>query len=347
MAKKVSTAIIGGFVISAIMLLLVALIIFSGGSYFKKTNKYILFFEETVSGLSVGAPVKFRGVEIGSVKSVVLWADPINQKIEIPILIEIDPEKFKRKGEGNTKLEGKIDALIERGLRARLDLQSFVTGQYYIQFDFLPGTPVKLSGTDTDYKEIPTVKSSFTELSESLRDIPIKQTVVNLEQITRMIREEMEGGDLDKIIESIAAILSHADKLVLNADNLVSGIDSEAQKISDELSISLTNALALLEQITADFNRVASSGNMLLDNINSEIEPLSTELQKTFATAQKTLGDASSSLIAADKFIESSEVRFKLAKALEEISAAARSIRMLAEYLERHPESVLQGRQKR
>lgn len=339
MAKKVNTAVIGGFVVSAVTLFIIAILLFSSGRFFKNTREFMLFFEETVSGLRVGAPVKFRGVQIGSVKSMALLADTGKMEVEIPILIEIDVEQFRTRDSRRAHLEGNLDTLINRGLRAKLDLQSLVTGQYYIQLDFLPETPVSLKETAGDYQQIPTIKSQFTRLSEELSGIPLKQTVVNVEEITQLIKVALEKGALVQLIGNL-------NDTVSNVDQFVGNIDKEAQGLSTQLSTSLARAVSLLEEVSSDINSVAIHSNTLLGNINDEVDPLSRELQATFITAQKSLTDVSHTLAITDKFIEDSDVRFKLAKALEEIAVASRSIRTLAGYLERHPESILKGRQK-
>lgn len=347
MAKRVNTAIIGAFVISAIALFLISVVIFSSGTFSKKTAQFILFFDETVSGLNVGAPVKFRGVEIGSVKSVVLLADVEKQEVEIPIVIEVDPAKFRSKGDKKVEFKGDLDPLIEKGLRARLDLQSFVTGQYYIQIDFLPDTEVDLKGVDLGYEEIPTVKSSFTKLSETLKDIPLKQVVANVEGITRSIDEALEEGRLASFLERLNLIADHVDTVVVNADRMVNNLNTEASALADEMEEAINEAIETLNRIEVDVDSVTGSTNALLGNLKDELDPLAKELNDTLETAQKTLTDASNTLASTDRFINESEVRFRLAKALEEIGAAARSIRNFADYLERHPEALFQGRSKR
>ena len=99
MSKGASKTMIGGFVVGAIALLLVAVLIFGSGKIFSQKVKLVLFFEESVSGLSLGAPVVFRGVTIGSVVGVELWTYPKEMKVLIPVYIEIDPARFKEKGE--------------------------------------------------------------------------------------------------------------------------------------------------------------------------------------------------------------------------------------------------------
>ncbi len=94
MAKQASRMMIGGFVVLAVIIMVASLVVFGSGRFFKKTVKCVLYFNESVSGLNVGAPVLFQGVQIGSVVSVTLEVDPTMLQLQIPIVIEYEPEKF-------------------------------------------------------------------------------------------------------------------------------------------------------------------------------------------------------------------------------------------------------------
>ena len=95
MAKQANRMMIGGFVVLAVIIMAASLVVFGSGKFFKKTNKYILYFDESVKGLSVGAPVLFQGVPVGSVTSITLQADLVTMKTQIPVLIEIEPDRWQ------------------------------------------------------------------------------------------------------------------------------------------------------------------------------------------------------------------------------------------------------------
>ena len=141
MAKQANRMMIGGFVVLAVIIMAASLVVFGSGKFFKKTNKYVLYFDEPVNGLTVGSPVLFQGVPVGSVTNITLQADFVTMKTQIPILIEVDPERWKvRTGERDYR---KVAAkLIEMGLRAQLITQSYITGQLMIQLDFFPKSTV-------------------------------------------------------------------------------------------------------------------------------------------------------------------------------------------------------------
>lgn len=344
MAKKFSSAVIGGFVISAIALLIGGVLLFGSGNFFKKKERFILFFDEVVTGLSVGAPVKFRGVEIGSVESIVLLADPETLQINIPIIIEVDPTKFRVEKKSKEKMANKLDPLIEQGLRARLDLQSIVTSQLFIQVDFFPDTPARLSGAQSEYPEIPTVKSSWGKLTEIIEEIPLKQTLHNINEVAEKIKDILATGDIEEIINHLDATIVSTKQLSVDADKMILNLDSEIQAVSAEMKKAVPELIAVFDKVASQFERIAGKTGDLLVRLDGEVEPISTSLQATLASARETLEQADSTLVTMDRFVEKSDTRIKLNKVLDRIAAAARSLDTLTDYLERHPEALLQGK---
>src|SRR5262249_49385960 len=145
--KSTNTKIVGGFVLGALALLVAALVLFGGGALFQRTTRAVTYFEGSVTGLSVGAPVAFRGVTLGSVSNVVLQMDAQTGTAIIPVYLQFDPSKITWIGGQALTAQAKED-LIKRGLRAQLATQSLITGQQMVQLDLFPGTPATLLGHD-------------------------------------------------------------------------------------------------------------------------------------------------------------------------------------------------------
>ena len=153
MSKEVNKIAIGGVVVGAIGLAVLSLLVFGSGRFFQKKSMQVMFFQGSVKGLNVGAPVKFRGVDIGMVKDIQLTINPQDLEFYVPVYVEI----FKNRisilgGESQGKKfddEEGVDTLVtEMGLRAQLQMQSFVTGQLFINYDFYPETPIKKVGLE-------------------------------------------------------------------------------------------------------------------------------------------------------------------------------------------------------
>ena len=95
MSKKVNKTVIGVFVVGALVLLMMAIVVFGSGELFKKTNKFVLYFDGSVKGLAIGAPVMFRGVSIGTVKDISLIYDAKAGTITLPVIVEIEQDRIK------------------------------------------------------------------------------------------------------------------------------------------------------------------------------------------------------------------------------------------------------------
>ena len=155
MSKKANTAMIGAFVIGATILAVVGILAFGSGALFRSTDTFVLYFDGDLQGLTVGAPVLFRGVPVGEVKSIKVFYKTGTPDFVVPVVIETQHERFHEiqsdTGEYAEHIDQReVDRLIQDGLRGRLTLQSLVTGQLAISLDMLPDTPANLRGKRQD-----------------------------------------------------------------------------------------------------------------------------------------------------------------------------------------------------
>ena len=193
--RKVNKTAIGLFVVVALVLLIIGIVVFGSGALFKRTNKFVLYFDGSVKGLSIGAPVMFRGVGIGTVKDISLIYDSKAGTIMLPVIVEIEQGRI----EGAPSF-GELDGdkkMIELGLRGKLEVQSFLTGQLMISFDFYPDKPAQLRGIPKAYPELPTLPIS-PDIFELMNEIPIKEIAKNLEATTRGINRLVNSSDLQR-----------------------------------------------------------------------------------------------------------------------------------------------------
>jgi len=356
MAKQVSKTVIGVFVVSSIAMLIAGVIIFGSGDMFKKTHKYVMFFESSVKGLSVGAPVIWNGVAVGSVSSIVLKVNAKKVTIDVPVVIEVDPSRMEVEGKRSKTLREAMKRLIAKGLRAQLALESFVTGSSMIELDFLPGTPVRLTGLDSRYPEIPTVKSGMDKLVQKLQDLPIEKIAGKLVDILDNLDKVLTDPEIKEIIHNLNAgskkldgVLENVDKLVLDADGeikeLTGNLNNKLDTLSDGLQATMADARKLLKGASKDLDGVSADAKKLLEDVDGQIKPVMKDLETTLVAARKAMVQAKSTLVTVDGFIgERSDTRHKLNRTLDEIGAAAKSLKSLMDYLERHPESLLQGK---
>jgi paraquat-inducible protein B len=317
MAKQANRMMIGGFVVLAVIIMAASLVVFGSGKFFKKTNKYILYFDESVKGLNVGAPVLFQGVPVGSVTSITLEADLVTLKTQIPILIEIEPDRWKvRTGERNYR---KIaEKLIEKGLRAQLIMQSFITGQLMIELDFDTKSKVCYAPPqiDKDYKDyvmIPTCASTGERLAKALGDLDLKAIEQNLNSSLAGIDRLVNSPDLAASIRALKDTLQDARKLVTRLDRQVDPLANDVKKT------------------VKDFSKLAN-------NVDGRVGGIATGFDKTMSGFDTTMSAARGVLS------QDSPLMVELETALKEISAMSRSIRQLTNYLDQHPEALIRGK---
>jgi len=261
-------------------------------------NYYVLLFDESVKGLSPGAPVEFRGIQIGQVVDIKSEFDLKMNKLKIPVIIAAEPERISFTGklpEGVTR-ETLIDYLVDKGLRAQLRTGSLLTGQMYVALDLFPNAkPGKIvRGGKYGYPEFPTTPTPFEEIGSKLTELVAKIEKVPIEQIGRDLGETIKGA-----------------KGIANSPELAESIRS------------LNAALKELQLLTAD--------------LRTRVTP---ELSATLEQTRKSLAAADES-ISAD-----SPTQERLRTVLDELAGAARGLKALADYLERHPEAVLSGKEK-
>ena len=263
MPKRPSSAAIGMFVVGSIVLAISALAVLGSGSLFKKSHRFICFFQGSLNGLKVGAPVKVRGVEIGSVAEIRLRPDRSDGRFKsgkgafngLPVILDIDESQLKaRGGSGESLKPQELRNLIERGLRAQLGTESLLTGLLYIEVDLHPGTPLNLmlepgSGR---YLEIPTIPTDLQQVQETAMKALAKLDKVDVVRLTESITD---AGNA--------------------ATNLMNSPD-------------IRGTLASLQNATRNLNTTISSVRELVEHLGNNASPVLTSLKKTSDQANLT-----------------------------------------------------------
>jgi len=345
MAKQASKTIIGVFVVGSIAMLIAGVIFFGSGDVFKKTIKYVMFFEDSVKGLSVGAPVIWHGVKVGSVSSIVLRANTKKLSINIPVVIEVDPKRIEIEGALAKDPRERMKHMIAKGLRARLALQSIVTGSSMIEIEFLPGTPARLTELDTRYPEIPTLRSPMDKLAQKLENLPIEKIAGKLVDILDNLDDLLKDPEIKEMVHNLNVGSQKLDGVLENADKLIIDADDRVNQISDSMQATLADAQKVLKDASKDLDGVSSDARKLLQGVDVQVKPVVKEIQGVLFSAKTAMDGATKTLVAVDGLVgERSNTRHKLNRALDEISAAAKSLKSLMDYLERHPESLLKGK---
>jgi len=179
---------------------------------------FILHFRQSVRGLTVGAPIDFRGVEIGQVRSIGLKFDPEANDFSVPVTVDIYPDRLaaqgaaQRTGNRSSRAAGVAD-LVRRGLRAQLRSGSLLTGQLYVSLDFFPDAPPVSFDATAEPLEMPTVPGDLEELQKQVQSILHKLDKIPFETLSQDAHRTMVS--LDAGLKRIDAVLQHADSDVL------------------------------------------------------------------------------------------------------------------------------------
>ncbi|QSA97825.1 MlaD family protein [Methylococcus sp. EFPC2] len=331
MSKPVNSTAIGAFLLGGLLLLIAGLLVFGGGELFKERREFLIYFDSSLNGLNVGAPVKMQGVQVGTVKDIVLQMDEANKRVLKPVVIEFEPAAFidlqgqPIQGARTEETQRRnVQKLIDAGFRARLEMQSLLTGLLYVDLDFYPDKPARLVGIDYHgLRELPSIPTTTDELKNAAEE------VVN--QIRKLPLEEM--------VKDLSATLKEIRDIVKSDETL------RSRK-------ALTNTLEETEKLIVSFNRQAGpllkethdtvkETRILMQDFRTEVRPVLTAAERAMLKATAVLEDSRGAITAVES---AAGPDAPLHQALIELRDAARSIRDLTDYLERHPDSLLYGK---
>ena len=319
MGKRVNPATVGAFVLGAVALILAAVVAFGSGNWFRTTHEYVIFFPGNINGLRVGAPVKFQGVEIGQVKRIKLRLDQLVQpqnnrlvaEVRIPVVIELDEDKIVSHGSTiDLSDPHTIPNLIREGLRAQLGSDSFVTGLMYVSFDIEPNAPIHM----------------YAYPGSPLQEIPaVPNTLEQAQAIASRMFERLDKVDF-------GLLFAHMNDALQSIEGITS-------------SPTLKAVVANSEKTREQLDRALATTQDTLNTVRRQVNPLSNSLQKTSGAADAAAKQATLTLGTVQTTIEpNSPINYQAIQTLQDVSAAAHSIKELADYLQRNPSAIVRGR---
>lgn len=344
MSKQANKTMIGGFVVGAVALVMAVVLIFGSGRFLTERLTYVLHFEGSVKGLNIGSPVLFRGVKVGTVKNIQIKADPEEVLIQIPVMVELEPKRFGRTS-GSTDSRIALERLVKAGLRARLELQSLLTGQLMVELDFHPDTPVKLVGDESGYLEIPTIQSGMQELARTIEKLPLDQLVSKLTSAIAGIERAVNSPEVSESIINLNETLKETKRLVRNINSRIEPLASSLEETIRDYGKLARDVDEKVEPLASGIERVLKDTRKLVRNIDGQVTPLVASIKSTAKLADAALVQADQTLSTIEGVVgKNSAVVYQLTNMMKELSAAARSLRNWASYLERHPEALIRGK---
>ena len=317
--KEANPKLIGGFVIGGLALIVAALVLLSSRDLFTPKRIFVAYFQQSVNGLNVGAPMRFRGIPVGEVLQIDGVYDPETGDMIPRLTLEFHPETLENAQveEGEYTL---LPLLRERGLRASLKSASLLTGQLYVALDFHPQTPERYLGWGMDaYPELPTFDSGLDQAIAKLTELPLKELVERANSALAAAEELLINPHISESLAVLPTLLSDADTTVVDLRQFM---NREAADAIREASETLVVARSSLQSLTTT----------LTDESLVQLSSTLTEFKKSLQLLQQRIdGD--------------DPLTYELLSVLREIGSAARSVRHLADDLEEHPESLVRGKQ--
>lgn len=237
--------------------------------------RILMYFDQSLRGLAKGAPIDFRGIELGYVKSINVEFDANYRQLRMPVIAEVYPSRLShgREFDPNKQI---LSEFIQRGLRAQMKTGNILTGQNYIALDFFPKAKPAVMKFSNGVAEIPTIPSELSGLQAQVTQIADKLAKFPITEI---------GQDVRKTLASMNTAINSTDKLVKQMDG-----------------------------------KVAPA------------------MQATLDDARKTM-QSTQTILASDAPMQQ-DVR----RAVQQMTRAAASLQLMADYIEQHPESLIRGK---
>ena len=296
MNGKASKTLIGAFVVGAAILIAAGLMVFGGGKFMKKTTEFVLFFEGSVKGLSVGAPVLVGGVKVGSVKNINVEYNPKTLVFYVPVIIETEPDKIRLIKGKRISMDKVLPLLIKRGLRAQLTMGSLITGQLIIELDYYPNTPVKLVGLNKEYPEIPTIPSTFQAIFDTLKGLPLEETLEGLMSTVKALEKILKSPEIPEILHSTNLALADARRLINDVDSRVGPLGDGLDDTLAEYKKIATTVNAQVDPLMANANHTVTDARELVKNMEKKLETLATKIAKGLEASHKAMDQARETL---------------------------------------------------
>jgi paraquat-inducible protein B len=311
---------VGLFVIGGVVLAVGAILLFGKFHIGSTSRRYAVVFQDSISGLAVGAPVNFRGVRVGSVLSIALEFDPKTHVAYIPVIVRMFRDNIHvSKHDPDDPV---MSNLVKRGLRAEINQISFVTGQSEIDLDFDPSSPAIFHPDITGLTEIPAKVSDLERVKQQITQLPLRELADNANATLQTVHKLAENlvDDLPGLIASLKATSDHSQVAV------------------DEAARSIAELRARLDTTLDSISRLASSSDKQVTLRGADLHNVLAQASLTVTKARAVL-DNMQGLTS-----QHAGARIDIEASLRDLAAAAAALRGFASDVERNPQLLLTGR---
>jgi paraquat-inducible protein B len=312
-------------VLGAIALLLFAITLLSSEGWFVRKDRFSVYFPGSVKGLNRGAPVTFRGVKVGEIIDVKAYLtgrnDPLIQieaALEIRANLVESPRGLPPAFAAGATRQQFAQGLLDRGIRARLMSASVLTGQRYVDLDFLPKEPARFAALSPRYPELPTTPTAIERLGDraeelfaKLAELPLADMLEDAREAVRAARRLLESDDVKEVLARGSGVAKRLDTTL------------------------------------ADLKATLASADKTLGTVGSEASLTAADARQTLEGLRTTLARADKSVEAIeDAFRGTDDTRVTATHALEEMTRTLQALRNLVDYIQTHPEAVVLGKER-
>jgi paraquat-inducible protein B len=313
MSKQANKTIIGAFVMVAVALLIIAITIFGSGRFFSARGAYVLYFGGSIKGLNVGAPVSFRGVKVGEVTDINVIFNPKDYSATIEVFIETDPRRISI-----AKTETLVSTITAKTERENMMKELIANRGLRAQLQ-LQSLVTGLLGVELDFYP-----------GTPIRLVGTDPTQVEIPTVP---------SDMEKLQATVSNAIAKFEKLPI--DELMNNVVKTVKGIER-----LTNSPELTDTIRS-LNGTLKTVQQLVQNLNGRVGPISSNIDGGLKSARDALDQANKTLVVVEKVAgDTTTLRYQLSQALEQISDAARSLRVTADFIDQHPEAFIRGKEK-
>ncbi|MEQ8514733.1 MAG: MlaD family protein [Chromatocurvus sp.] len=319
MGERKHSVLIGSFVVGSLLIVLAGALFVGSTGFGGKRGKVVMVFEGSVKGLTIGAPVALRGVEIGQVTDIQLLLSTDKADIIMQVEAELSESNVRLVGKGMNAAQ-LFPYLIDNGLRAQLNMQSVLTGLLYIQMDFHPDTTASLPEVTSPHTQIPTIPTELELLRRTLQSIDYAKIAQDIGDIADGLNTVIATEDF----RALPGDMHHALQALSQAG---SGLTQAMDSLQPQIAAVLSDARSALQQVNQDLPRLTAGADQGLDRLDAAL--LATE------QAMQSLGD---------QVGNGSPTLYQLDITLKELADASRALQSLARMLEEQPDALLRGR---
>lgn len=322
MTSKYSYTLIGAFLLGALTLLVVGILMFSNVGLFQKNRQAVIFFDQSVLGLTKGSHVLFRGMRVGTVRNVQLQLGH-DRNDRVAVTIEMSGDDIVMPDGGKLASDLTVSDLVKRGLRAQLVIYSYVTSELAVDLDFKPDTQARyhMSSDQRHDPEIPSLPSELEKIQRKLSNMPWEK---NMEQAQEALDSVVKlTKDLDKWLNRMAPDLH---KTTQSTDETLKMVRQAIKTNNQQLQATM-----------ASVKRLSNTANSQLQRHDKQIDALVANAQHT----SKTLEELAHNLN--DVADPDSDTRQDLKSIMRDLSATTASMRRFSEQIERNPNAVIYG----